>query len=392
VTSAALQAVSAAVATACAVPEPRAVPSSIDWAEFVRLVGRHQVAPLVQRSGWLASAGAPADARAAVAERARSEAIRSLRLLALQRDVLEAVAAAGVDAIVLKGSVLAVDAHDDPGARAVRDLDLLVRPRDVEPAVRALQSAGLTWSELRRADDPERAVVEPTAIGRLESRPMLREVTLARDGLEVEVHWRLFDNPRLMPADPRWLSAPRRVDVQGLAVPTLPLDSQWVYVMVHGAQHLWSVMKWLADVPAFALRHPDLAERGALESVAPEYRRATATGLLVAEAAFGRFLAPASRDWAAGLSGTGVLVRRSTRALAAGHHRPKRVSPRALPGEVVGRLAMRTDARYRLAELRLLLLSAGRAHAVEDPGVADLVGGPFRWVRRSARRRLRGRG
>jgi hypothetical protein len=79
-------------------------------------------------------------------------------------------------------------------------------------------------------------------------------------------------------------------------------------------------------------------------------------------------------------------VRKSLRALTAEHDRPRVISPRALPGEAGARLALRRDARYRLDELRLMLLSAGRAQGVEDPGLADLVGGPLRWVRRSARR------
>ena len=385
-TSPAFQALAAAVATACGVPEPRRPSGRIDWSELVRLVDRHHVAGLVHRSGWLVDAAAPSEARAAVSERVRSQALRSLRAFALQRDVLAALAGAGVDAAVLKGSALGAEAYGEPWARAAGDVDLLTPAGGVTRAVQALESAGLDWYGWSPPEDPDRPQADRAAIARPGAHPLLRDVTLARDGVQVEIHWRLFENSRLLPVDPAWLAEPRWVEAGGTRVPTLPLPVHWLYVTVHGARHLWSWLKWLADVPALALRRPELVERDALAATSAGYERPVATALLVAEAVFGRFLAPEARAWAAGVGGTALLVRRSLAAVAAEHDRPRVVSPRALPGELGTRLALRRDARYRLDELRLILLTAGRAHGVEDPGLAELVEGPLRWVRRSARR------
>ena len=145
-------------------------------------------------------------------------------------------------------------------------------------------------------------------------------------------------------------------------------------------------MKWLADVPSLALRHPELVWPDALARADPRSSRSLASGLIVAEAVFGRFLPPESRAWASSVDGTGFLVRRSLQAIRADHDRPIRVTPAALPGEVLTRLSVSRDTRYRLDELRLLLLLAGRAQGVEDPGLIDLVAGPLSWTRRSARR------
>jgi hypothetical protein len=386
VTNATFQGLSAAVARACGLTEPLQPSGEIEWPEFLRLVDRHQIAPLVQRSDWLAQAGAPPEVRAQVHERARSGALRSLRLLALQRDVLGVLADAGVDAVVLKGMTVARAAHGDPTARAPRDVDILVRPDSVPRAVHSLRSAGLDWYGWRTPEDPDRPPVEPDAIERAPRLPMLRDVTLVRDGLRVEVHWRLFPNARLLPVDPDWLSRPRYMEMQGANVPALPLGAQWLYLLVHGSNHLWSLMKWLADVPALALRHPELALPDALDAAGAGHRRSLATGLLAAEATFGRFLPAESRAWATRVGGTRLLVQRSLRALRADEDRPKRVTLAAMPGEVMGRLALRRDARYRFEEVRLLLLSAGRAQGVDDPGLLEMAAGPVRWTRRTARR------
>jgi putative nucleotidyltransferase-like protein len=386
VTSPAFQALSAAVASACGVAEPRPPSSSVDWAEFTRLVDRHSVAPLVQRSKWLDRSGAPSEVREAVGHRARQHALLSLRVQALQREVIEVLRAAGAQALVLKGVALAVDGYDDPSIRAPGDIDLLVGPESVHRAIGALRLAGLEWYGWRRPEDPDRPPVGPEAIERLPQYPMLRDVTLTRAGIHVEIHWRLFANARLLPVDSGWLERPRYIRVQSAEVPTLPLDAQWLHVLVHGSNHLWSLMKWLADVPALALRHPQLIHRATLRRVDDAYRRSLATGLLVAEAVFGCFLPRESRAWASGTRGTRMLVRKSLSALTADHDPPKLIRPRAVPGVVIGRLALRADARYRLEELRLLLLSAGRAQGVPDPGLVDLAAGPFRWTRRTARR------
>lgn len=383
-TSPAFRSVAAAVATSCLVPQPRQPDGPVDWSELVRLVARHKVAPLVERSGWLEEAGAPPEARAAVGERARVHTVRTLQTLALQKEVLTALADAGLETVVLKGLVVAVDGYADPFARASGDLDLLVRPDRVSHAVDVLEALGFTWYGWRTPEQADRRQPGRAAIERPGRHPLLRDVTLARGDLQVEIHWRLFENPRLMKVDPAWLAAPRRVAIQGVAVPALPLAAHWTYVLVHGAKHRWSWMKWLADVAALAVRRPGLVERDALASASAGHERSVATGLLVAEETFGRFLPAEARGWASAVTGTRPLVRSALQALTAEHDRPATTSFRALPAEVRTRLALRQDAAYRLDEVRLLLLTAAHAQAVEDPGPGELVTGPLRWARRTA--------
>ena len=379
----ALRAVCAAVAAASGVPEPRQPSEAVDWTEFLRLVHRHDVATEVHRSAWLGDVGAPPEVAAAIRERARRNAMDDLRMMAFHREVFAALAGAGVEGIVLKGVTVAVDAYGDPGARSPGDLDILVRPASVPRAVAALRSTGLDWYDW---GDPNRVPVELAPIGSLTRLPVARDVALSRDGLKAELHWRLFLNERLMPVDPDWITAPRLVQVQGTEVPGLPVAAQWTYLLVHGAIHLWSRMKWLADVPALAVRRPELVSVDGLRSTEPGYRRSIAVGLRVAEAAFGRFLDSDARAWASSVGGTRMLLAKSLRYLTSEQDRPTVISPRALPGVVRARLALRRDARYRLDELRQLLILAGRSQDIEDPSVLDLAAGPLRWSQRAARR------
>jgi hypothetical protein len=322
-----------------------------------------------------------------LAHDAREATFESLRLHALQREALRALEGAAIDVVVLKGAPLAQEAYGLVAARHPGDLDLLVAPARVAEAVGVLREHGFRWygidapASLRPADGGL-ALVE-----RAGSLPRVREAQLYRAGRHVDLHWRLTVNAALLPVEDRWLTDPRLVTTAGVATPVLPALAAWWHLHVHGIEHDWRRLKWLADVPAFAAANPEVLSPGALEATSRAgLERCVACGLLVAERLLGPFLPPAAADWAAGVSATTRPVRRSLQAIA--HERPTGavLVPAQLAGHVAARMALRTDWRYRAAEARGLLLDAGRRGLEPAPGVTVLVSGPLRWLARSARR------
>jgi hypothetical protein len=290
----------------------------------------------------------------------------------------------------LKGLALAAGAYGELTARPPGDLDLVVDPSNVLRTVRVLTEAGFDWYGLGEPEASGREPIGADALSQASSLPLLRHVTLTSNGVYVEVHWRLFENDALMRVDPAWLTAPRYVHIQETRIPTLPPVAEWFYVLVHGSVHLWSRMKWLADVPVIASRRPDLLHVSVLEQAARAgYAIPIAAGLIVAEAAFGPFLTPQSRGWAASVKGASGHARRSLRALSHDESQPREYPLRALPGHIAARLSLRKDAAYRLSELRLLLLEAGRTHGVANPGLARVAAGPFSLTGRRVRRARR---
>lgn len=59
---------------------------------------------------------------------------------------VRAIGAAGFDVVYLKGFASAHTLYDDPDARTIGDLDLLVRPQDLGPLVRFLSAEGFSFS------------------------------------------------------------------------------------------------------------------------------------------------------------------------------------------------------------------------------------------------------
>ena len=90
--------------------------------------------------------------------------------------VLAGLEQAGIRALGLKGSILARQLYDDPGARMVRDIDILVDAADLGAAIETVERMG--WRHERRPDRASRL-------------PVLHE-TLWRDEMpRVELHWRV---------------------------------------------------------------------------------------------------------------------------------------------------------------------------------------------------------
>jgi hypothetical protein len=110
-----------------------------------------------------------------------------------------------------------------------------------------------------------------------------------------------------------------------------------------------------------------------------------ACGLLVTDGALPGLVPDAALHWARGIRGTAPLVKRSLAALAADTAGGQVVTARGLGGQVRARMSLRADARYRLAEMRGLLIEAGRAQLVPDPGIPTVAAAPLRWIARAVR-------
>ena len=357
--------------------------SHVDWPYFARLADRHRVGTLLHRSPSLQEAGAPPEVVSRFEQDAREAGRRALRDLALQRDVVAMLDSLGVDVLVLKGLPLAQEAFADLGARQMRDIDILVRSIDVEQAAVVLERLGLDyarpedWSE----DDAHDLFAKA---GRL---PCVKDALFVGERGAVELHWRLTTNERLMPVRPEWLAAPRVMDVAGVPTPALPQLEGWWQLLVHGAEHDWHRLKWLADIAALARREPDLLSPGALRAAeAAGLERCVASGLIVAERTLGPFVTPEARAWIHRVKGTRTLVQRALRALTAPDVAHRKLSPGTLPGFARGRLALRGDRGFRAAEARCLLIDAARVQAAPDPSWRDLLRGPPRWLARVIRR------
>ena len=174
--------------------------------------------------------------------RANEVALQELAMAAELGRLIHSLTTAGLKPVVLKGVSVAVQAYGRLGLRQNRDIDLLVRPAEVMPALTCLAGLGYTAFEPPDAFDPQAFV----AWGKRHKDVALRKGPF---GPIVELHWRLFDVERS--ANGHEQISLSSVHLPGVGeILCLAPTTALIYMCEHGAEHAWSRLKWLADLNA----------------------------------------------------------------------------------------------------------------------------------------------
>lgn len=235
---------------------------AIDWDLVERVAHRHRVFALVHNGlvgAGIALPEATARRLAAQAQRHRLNALAMAREAAQLQDTFDA---AGCPALFVKGASLAMLAYGDVGMKQAWDIDLLTAPQAAAHGRAILEQRGYV-------------LVEPEG---LDARRFAQFMELGKEGvfhhpvkrISVELHWKLFDNPQLLPGV-GVASPTQAVAIGGQALRTLRDDALLAYLTVHGTRHAWMRLKWLADVAALLARY-------APDEIDPLYRRLQALG------------------------------------------------------------------------------------------------------------------
>src|SRR5690349_21560419 len=167
----------------------------VDWSEFLELAARHGLRALAHRA--LDGPRTPVPAQAARSlwmasvERQRCNAILSRELAR----VASALDDRGIACIPFKGPTLSLAAYGDAGVREFGDLDVLVRSRDVEAALRALEALGYR---------PEYPIPDHAQHALLHAHKHYDIVLRGAAGNLVELHWRTDADFPVEHADDAW--------------------------------------------------------------------------------------------------------------------------------------------------------------------------------------------
>lgn len=125
-------------------------PGSLDWHQIYQLATAHLVAPMLfailSERGQLNAA--PPPVRGALAELHRLNRERNARLTRVLRDTLHHLNAAGLEPLLLKGSVaLLPDQPPHAATRMLSDLDLALQNAEAEAAEAVLRAVGYVDAE-----------------------------------------------------------------------------------------------------------------------------------------------------------------------------------------------------------------------------------------------------
>lgn len=251
----------------------RRLAAVVDWSRFVRTCQRHRVQGLVWHALSALLVDVPPPVQVALSSDARSIAERGLRAAEESRRLHAAFEGAGVPLLFLKGLALAMLAYGNPFAKMSIDVDVLVIPEQVTRSASLLRELGY------------RLEVPKSESQLLRWHGLWKEsIWRGPDGLVLELHDRVADQPQLLPALTANCARQVVTIAAGVELPTLSDEETFAYLCVHGASSAWFRLKWITDFAAFLhSRAPIEIERLYERSQQLNAGRAADQALLLAE-------------------------------------------------------------------------------------------------------------
>ncbi|MES2339447.1 MAG: nucleotidyltransferase family protein [Pseudomonadota bacterium] len=356
---------------------------AIDWVAFAAVLRRQRIDGFAHRALADAAVTVPDAIAAALAQGAARTATGNLRAAAETARLGRVFADAGMPCLFVKGSTLAQLAWGTLATKYSKDIDLLVRPQDVDRGLALLEADGyLLWLPAHHLTPAQRRI----AIRHINEFVLVHPTRR----LQVELHWRLARNAALLPGLGA-TSAVQQVALGGGAcAATLTTPDLASYLAVHGAVHCWSRLKWLADFDAL-VGEQDVA---ALydHAVALGAGRAFGQGLTLSRMLLGRTLPTEVAARIAADRAIPAMTATALDLLAGGGATELDERPGAALRVTLAGLRLAPGWRFRAQALRQLLFTSYDAYRTPLPralhGLYPVLRGPL-WLIRLIRHRGR---
>ncbi|MEK3796892.1 nucleotidyltransferase family protein [Peribacillus sp. FSL H8-0477] len=167
----------------------------------------------------------------------KSNTFRMLQLSAETEYTSRMLSEIGIDALFLKGPVVAHDLYGDLSLRTSSDLDFLVPIEQLDQAEELLVKQGYA------KDDYIETVLN-------DWRWRHHHVTYFHPHKQVklEIHWRLHPGPGKEPSFQELWERKRMSNLTNFPVYFLGREDLFIFLVTHGARHGWSRLRWLDDI------------------------------------------------------------------------------------------------------------------------------------------------
>lgn len=181
-----------------------------------------QVFQLLKNAGR--EARVPEFFRSALQRKYSQGAFQNMYVKGREEELLKRFEAQGLDVIPLKGGRFAEKYYGHLAGRLTSDIDLFIRKRDLEAAIRCTESAGYTFEVVKD-----------------------HHARLHRGEFTVELHWTL-DKPHWsrMDMEPFWRNAVPAAPYRH--VKELSLLDTFYFICLHGVRHQMDSLRYVLDV------------------------------------------------------------------------------------------------------------------------------------------------
>lgn len=222
--------------------------TDIDWNLFLQLTKHHRVHPIIyvqlkkMDKKWIP--------QYMIEVLRRDYYKNTFQMLYLSREmeqISRLFTENDVRMLVLKGPVLAVDFYGDVSLRTSVDLDILVPLDDLNKVKEILLDIGYINEEYFS-----------TELNAWKWRHHHLDYVHPRNGIKLEVHWRLNPGPGKEPGFNELWERRRASSLTSYPVYYLGREDLFLFLVTHGARHGWSRLGWLLDIDKIVKQKPEL--------------------------------------------------------------------------------------------------------------------------------------
>jgi hypothetical protein len=218
----------------------RLVADPINWQRFLKLARKHRVEGFIYDRLLVSKTEVPSPVLKDLRGRSLQIAVQSLTMACATVAIYDQFRAAGIAALSIKGSSIEMLAYGKLGLKSAHDIDMIVGRGDLIPACNILTAAG--WKRMKPHQGVTGDLLE-LYFDHVKDALFINEV----QGISLELHHGLSSNQALDGVGARSLN--QNVEIlPNKVVRTLAREELFLYLSVHGAHHIWSRMKWLADL------------------------------------------------------------------------------------------------------------------------------------------------
>jgi len=181
------------------------------------------------------------------------EKLKQLKAVKHFLSVTDLLTQNGISFISLKGPLLSLRIYGDPSVRISHDIDLLIDVGDIEPAIKILNEKGYHYTN--NSYWPKKKVAKKLFVKVVHHLGFYNNEL----GICIEVHWVLMHELTSSIKKQKDIIADN-LDKENFAERTfnvLTKELELLYLLIHGAKHAWSRMKWLVDINDYPLNEID---------------------------------------------------------------------------------------------------------------------------------------
>lgn len=210
---------------------------NIDWRLFLDLVHHHRCQPIIYlKLKDMPQTIVPLEIIQALQQTYTKNTFKMLQLSGEMEQISKLFAENEIKTLFLKGPALAHHLYGDISLRTSKDLDVLVREKDLAKVDALLLASGYVKDGA------------PFLLNGTKRKTHHVEYVHLQKKIQIEIHWRLHNPPVKEPSFDELWQRKRRSALTSSPVFFLGEEDLFLHLVVHGARHGWFRLGWLVDM------------------------------------------------------------------------------------------------------------------------------------------------